>query len=48
MGAGVIARDENGMVVAAMSASRPCITDPATAEAIVAWMMADFYYKLGL
>jgi hypothetical protein len=47
MGAGVIARDEIGMVVAAMSASRPSITDPATAEAIVAWMMADFYVKLG-
>jgi hypothetical protein len=47
MGAGVIARDETGMVVAALSASRPSITDPATAEAIVAWMMADFCCKLG-
>jgi hypothetical protein len=34
MGAGVVAQDENGLVVAAMSASRPCISDLATAKAI--------------
>ena len=31
-----------------MSASRPCISDPATAEAIASWMMADLCCKCGL
>jgi hypothetical protein len=47
-GVGVVARDETGLVVAAMSASRPCITDPATAEAVAAWMMAELCIKLDL
>ena len=48
MGAGVVARDANGLVVAAMSAGRPCIADPATAEAIALWLMADLCCKVGL
>ena len=48
MGAGVVARDENGQVVAAMSASRPCILDPATVEAIASWMMAELCCTIGL
>jgi hypothetical protein len=48
MGAGVVARDENGLVVAAISANRPCIADPATAKAIASWMMADLCCKVGL
>jgi hypothetical protein len=47
MGAGVVARDEMGQVVAAMSASRPCLPDPATAEAIASWMLAGFCCKVG-
>ena len=31
-----------------MSTSRPCISDPTTAEAIASWMMADLCSKLGL
>jgi hypothetical protein len=31
-----------------MSASRPCISNPASAEAIASWMMADLCYKVGL
>jgi hypothetical protein len=43
MGVGFIARNDGGVVVAAMCASRPYITDPDTAEAVVAWMLAWFH-----
>ena len=44
---GIAVRDEDGLVVAAMCANRPYISDPATAEAIAAWMLADLSNKLG-
>jgi hypothetical protein len=44
---GIVAQDEDGLVVAAMCANRPYILDSATAEAIVAWMLADVRNKLG-
>jgi hypothetical protein len=44
---GIVAQDEDGLVVAAMCANRPYILDPATAEAIVAWMLVDVRNKLG-
>ncbi|XP_059440309.1 uncharacterized protein LOC132172759 [Corylus avellana] len=40
MGIGIIARDHNGLILAAQVASRQYITDPTTAEALAAWKMA--------
>jgi hypothetical protein len=47
MGVGIIARDAGGAAIAVMCASRPYITDPATAEAMVAWMLAKLSLRLG-
>lgn len=47
MGIGIIARDHSGAVLAAVSASRPRVTDPTTAEAIAAWKMAEVCVTLG-
>jgi ribonuclease HI len=47
MGVGIVARDAGGAVVAVRCASRPHITDPATAEAMAVWMLADFSITLG-
>jgi ribonuclease HI len=47
MGVGIIVRDDGGAVVAVRCASRPHITDPATAEAMAVWMLADFSLTIG-
>jgi hypothetical protein len=47
MGVGIIARDASGAVVVARCASRPHITQPANAEAMAVWMLADFCLMLG-
>jgi hypothetical protein len=48
MGVGIFARDAEGRAIAAMCTSRPFITDPATGEAMAAWMLAVFSHRLGL
>ena len=47
MGVGIIARDHGGAVVAAMCTSRPYICDPATAEALAVWILAEFCCRFG-
>jgi hypothetical protein len=47
MGIGIIARDHSGTVLATVSASRPHVTDPTTAEAIAAWKMVEVCITLG-
>jgi ribonuclease HI len=48
MGVGVIVRDGEGEVVAALHSSQMGITDPATAEAYAAWKAVQFGRDLGL
>lgn len=43
----IVARDHAGSVVAALCASRPYVVDPATAEALATWRMAEFEASLG-
>jgi hypothetical protein len=47
MGMGIIARDVEGRADAAMCASKPFITDLATAEAMVALKLAGFSHRFG-
>jgi hypothetical protein len=41
MGIGIVARDHNGLILAAHVASRQCITDPTTVEVLAAWKIAE-------
>jgi hypothetical protein len=41
MGIGVIIRDHNGAILAALVASKQYIIDPTTVEALVAWKMVE-------
>ena len=41
MGIGVIVRNHNGAILAALVALRQYIIDPTTAEALAAWKMAE-------
>jgi hypothetical protein len=43
MGLGIVARDQEGDVVAALCSGRPYVTDPAMAE----WKVAELSCKLG-
>ena len=45
---GVIAWDADGAVIAIRCASCPYITDPANAEAMAVWMLADLSIMLGI
>ncbi len=42
MGVGVVERDANGVVVAALARFYPHIEDPAVAEAIAAWQAMGY------
>jgi hypothetical protein len=48
MGIGIIAQDHTGLVLAAVCASRPYVTEPTTAEVVAAWKLADVCSSLGL
>ena len=44
---GVIVQDADGAVIAIRCGSRPHITDPANAEAMAVWMLAELSTMLG-
>lgn len=48
MGVGIVARDHDGQVVAALSTPRCFITDPTTAEAMGVWKVAEFCINMEL
>ncbi|XP_059429159.1 uncharacterized protein LOC132162969 [Corylus avellana] len=48
MGIGIIPRDHNGDIVAALVVMRMFITDPTTAEALAAWKLADLCVRMEL
>jgi hypothetical protein len=47
MGIGVVFCDEQGSILAAMSMTIPHITDPATAESLVAWKAVEWCGAMG-
>jgi hypothetical protein len=47
IGMGILARDHDGQVIAAMCSSKPFLLDPVSAEAFAAWRMAGFCGSLG-
>lgn len=48
MGVGIIARDHTSAILAALSASRPHVTNPGRDLAIVAWKLAEVCTSMGL
>lgn len=47
MGGGIVARDHEGKVLIAQTFTQNLITDPATAEAIVAWRAVELGIQMG-
>ncbi|XP_059428517.1 uncharacterized protein LOC132162279 [Corylus avellana] len=48
VGIGVAVRNSDGMMLAALCASKPILTDPGTAEALAAWSAANVARRLNL
>ena len=45
---GIVARDFEGKIIAALCASKQFTVDPATAEAMVTWKMVEFCINMEL